>query len=150
MPPSRCQWNCILPGPRNSPSRLTDPIYLHCSQCLVWRGQSKSPQYFIIVRAGTIYRYNDALGYWLCWYAYRYAWCRIAILSEIRLTANLINYLPQNKFWYNLFFRFCCLPDQKSKEAQIIVRWKFYEAILGQLYKNCLLSLDRHRKKFPW
>ena len=49
-------------------------------------------------RTGTIYRYIDASRYGLGRYAYRYAWCRIAILLEIRLSINLAHFLPQNKF----------------------------------------------------
>ena len=52
----------------------------------------------LITRTGTIYRYIDASRYGLGRYAYRYAWCRIAILLEIRLSINLAHFLPQNKF----------------------------------------------------
>ena len=49
-------------------------------------------------RTGTIYRYIDASRYGLGRYTYRYAWCRIAILLEIRLSINLAHFLPQNMF----------------------------------------------------
>ena len=52
----------------------------------------------IEIRTGTIYRYIDASRYGLGRYAYRYAWCRIAILLEIRLSINLAHFLPQIKF----------------------------------------------------
>ena len=59
----------------------------------------------------TIYRYG--LGR----YAYRYAWCRIAILSEIQLPIKLANFLPNiNSSIFNyLVFLLQRLTRQKDK-----------------------------------
>ena len=90
-------------------------LVLSCSGSPIFSYQF--PMNHLSSRTGTKYRYIDA-----SWYIYRYACSRIMILSEIRLATNLIHFSSQNKFWYILFFHFCSLPDQKSKETQIIVR----------------------------
>ena len=59
--------------------------------------------------------YIYASGYNIGPYVYGYAWLGITILSEIRLESNLIHFLPQDKFWFILFFEFRYSQDQQCK-----------------------------------
>ena len=47
-------------------------------------------KYILGTRAEPIYQYTDMFRYGHCQFAYRYAWCHIAILSEIILAKHLV------------------------------------------------------------